>query len=201
MTSAMRPYSPSRHTLQLTPHDAWATQFWSDLTPLKEQVVHHRFFEAIATTSIGIEGLRHALMSFYPLVENFPKYMGLNLRKTYALTFPGHAEARHWLIKNLRVEQNHADWWCDWAEGFGCTRETLSHATPSPAVDAINYYLWYINTYGTLVEGIAATNIAVEWATGEWTINVIDQVESVWENRASVCHPTNHGVAECSCQV
>lgn len=181
MTSKIR----SRQSkIELTPQTEWpkwAQKFWNDLVPLKDRVANHCCFGELAEGKLSLERLSRGLVGFYPLVENFPKFMSLNLLKTTGESAPGHYEAKHWLTENIKVEQNHADWWCDWAEGFGCTREELAHARPSPLMDAINHYLWHINTYGSLVEGIGATNVAVEWATGEWTRYVIEGVRKYAE--------------------
>lgn len=167
--------------IKITPHPEWAQNFWDNLVPLKDKVSKHQFFKEIEAGTLEVEVGQKALIDFYPLVENFPKYMALNLAKTKR-GLPGNLEAKHWLIQNIKVEQNHADWWHFWARGFNVSDKQLVEAVPSPAMDAINNYLWHINTYGTLAEGIAASNLAVEWATGEWTINVIEGVKSYSKN-------------------
>ena len=163
--------------IKITPHPQWAQDFWDSLVPLKDQVAKHNYFKQVASGSLPLELGRKGLIYFYPLVENFPKYMALNLAKVKR-GVPGNLEAKYWLIQNIKVEQNHADWWHFWANGFGVTDEELTNAKPSPLMDAINHYLWNINTYGSLAEGLAATNLAVEWATGEWTVNVVEGVKS-----------------------
>lgn len=167
----------SLQKIEITTHPDWAQKFWDNLVPIKDKVVHHPYFKDIQTGKLPIELGQKGLIDFYPLVENFPKYMALNLAKTKR-GIPGHTEAKYWLIQNLKVEQNHADWWHSWANGFNVTDEQLINAKPGAVMDAINNYLWNINTYGSLAEGIAASNLAVEWATGEWTINILDGVRS-----------------------
>jgi pyrroloquinoline quinone (PQQ) biosynthesis protein C len=163
---------------QDTPAPEWAQKFWYDLVPLKDLIVHHPYFKEMEAGILSLERCRRGLINFYPLVENFPKYMALSLAKTTSRSSLGHLEARNWLIDNIYVEQRHADWWRDWAQGFGCTQEELDHANPSPAMDAINHYLWHINNQGALVDSLGATNVAVEWATGEWAKRVLPGVQS-----------------------
>ncbi|MBI3309237.1 MAG: iron-containing redox enzyme family protein [Candidatus Melainabacteria bacterium] len=167
--------------ITITPHPEWAQNFWDNLVPLKDKVSKHPFFKEVEAGTLPLELGQKALIDFYPLVENFPKYMALNLAKTKR-ELPGHKEAKFWLIQNIKVEQNHADWWHFWSRGFNVTDEQLIHAKPSPYMDAINNFLWNINTNSSLAEGLAATNLAVEWATGEWTINVIEGVKSYSKN-------------------
>lgn len=164
--------------INITPNSKWAQKFWDTLTPLKDQVVEHRYFKDIQSGKLPMDLCHKGLIDFYPLVENFPKFMALNLAKTKMGDTPGNQEARYWLIQNIKVEQNHDDWWVGWAEGFGVTREQLHTAKPSPQMDAINHYLWYVNTYGSLAEGMAATNLAIEWSTGEWTMSIVEGVKS-----------------------
>jgi pyrroloquinoline quinone (PQQ) biosynthesis protein C len=182
----MQKVSRAKQKLEITTHPEWAQRFWDSLVPLKDRVAHHRYFQEMAAGKLAIERFRRGLIDFYPLVESFPRYMALNLVKTRPGVFPGHEETKNWLIENIKVEQKHADWWCDWAHGFGCPRDELQRARPSPLMDAINHYLWHVNTHGTLVEGIGATNLAIEWATGEWTASVV----------AGIRLYADHGLAE-----
>lgn len=163
--------------LEITENTGWAKEFWNKLIPLKDKVVSHPLFKDVSEGKLPIAKCKRALIDFYPLVENFPKYMALNLSKTKRNT-PGHLEAKYWLIQNIKVEQNHADWWHSWAEGFGVSDEQLALAEPSPMMDSINNFLWSVNMNYSLPEGIAATNLAIEWATGEWTINILEGIKS-----------------------
>jgi pyrroloquinoline quinone (PQQ) biosynthesis protein C len=166
-----------RYRLEITPHPPWAQAFWDELLPLKDRVVNHPFFLKISTGELPIEQCRRGLVHFYRVVENFPKYMALNLAKTTPKLRPGHAEAKAWLIHNIYVERSHADLWREWAEGFGCTGEQLDRAVPSPVMDALHNYLWRIGTHGSLAEGIGATNLAVEWPTGEWAPHLLEAAQ------------------------
>jgi pyrroloquinoline quinone (PQQ) biosynthesis protein C len=159
--------------LKIAPRLEWESHFWDDLVPLKDRVVDHAFFREMEAGRLSLGQCRKGLTHFYRLVENFPKYMALNLAKTTPRIRPGHAEAKDWLIANIYVERRHAELWRNWALGFGCTDDDLDRAEPGPVMDAINNYLWTVNTYGTLAEGLAATNLAIEWPTGEWTKRVL----------------------------
>ncbi|EKF74873.1 coenzyme pqq synthesis protein C [Alcanivorax hongdengensis A-11-3] len=170
-----------KKALELTEHSPWAQQFWDDLVPLKNQVVEHPVFVEMAEGSLSQPRFRCALLNFYPLVENFPKYMALNLAKTRPGRQPGHEEAKNWLIENIKIEQRHAYWYQDWAMGFDISLEELNHVSPPAAMDAVNNYLWSMGHQASLEEGIAATNLAIEWATGEWSQSVVKGMESYQE--------------------
>jgi len=174
---SLKPHkNPNR--IEITPHPEWAQKFWDELVQYKQRVVEHSYFQELEQGQLSLERARRGLVDFYPLVENFPKYMALNLAKTQARYDDSHRLAKHWLLQNMKVEQKHAEWWCDWAECLNLSREELDRSEPSPLMDAINHYLWHVNTYGSLAEGLAATNLAVEWATGEWTVRILKGVRS-----------------------
>jgi pyrroloquinoline quinone (PQQ) biosynthesis protein C len=159
--------------IAITPHPAWAQRFWEELLPLKDAIAHHALFTGMAAGELPLASFRHALLNFYPLVGNFPHYMALSLARAHQVDAPGVLDARDWLINNIRIEQRHLYWYRDWAGGFGVGAAELDAVIPPAAMDAINHYLWHINQRATLAEGIAATNLAIEWATGDWTRSVV----------------------------
>ena len=108
-----------KEALTLTEHAPWAQRFWDALVPLKERVARHPLFVEMGDGSLSLGRFRDALLHFYPLVEHFPKYMGLALAKTRPGLYPGHEETKNWLIGNIKIEQRHAYWYQDWAAGFG----------------------------------------------------------------------------------
>lgn len=158
--------------LTLTPHPAWAQRFWDDLVPLKDRVSRHPVFMGMADGSLSTETYRYTLTNFYPLVENFPKFMGLTLARCRP-GLAGHEQARQWLMGNMRVEERHAAWFRDWVGGFGVSRAELDGVRPPAAMDAVNYYLWHMCANASLAEAIGACNLAIEWATGEWCQSVV----------------------------
>ncbi|MDF1780610.1 MAG: iron-containing redox enzyme family protein [Alcanivoracaceae bacterium] len=167
--------------LELSEHTDWAQDFWDSLVPFKDKVVAHPVFSEMASGQLSSERWRRALLNFYPLVENFPKYMALNLAKVRR-GVPGHEEAKLWLIDNIKVEQRHAYWYQDWAAGFGIELSELDSVQPSAGMDAVNNYLWQVGSFGSLEEGIAATNLAIEWATGEWSQQVVKGMQAYAES-------------------
>lgn len=164
--------------IERSPHPEWAQKFWDDLIPLKDRIAQHPLFKEMAAGELSLPRFRHALLNFYPLVGNFPHYMGLTLAKAYQTNVPGVLDARDWLINNIKIEQRHLYWYRDWAMGFGIEADALDTVLPPAAMDAINHYLWHVNQRGSLAEGIAATNLAIEWATGDWTMSVVSGMKA-----------------------
>ncbi|MDF2446342.1 MAG: pyrroloquinoline quinone biosynthesis protein [Moraxellaceae bacterium] len=157
----------------ITPHPAWAQRFWNDLAPVKDRIATHALFREMADGELSLARFRHALLNFYPLVGNFPHYMALTLARTQEVSRPGMLATRDWLINNIRIEQRHLYWYRDWAMGFGISPAALDAVTPPPAMDAVNHFLWHVNQRGSIAESLAATNLAIEWATGDWTQSVV----------------------------
>lgn len=158
--------------LEIVPLEGWAKHFWDALLPAKNRVSRHPFFVQFAAGELELDCVRHALKNFYPLVAHFPSYMALNLAKATGFHLPGVTETRNWLIQNLKVEERHLFWYRDWAAGFGLDAHELDTNLPPAAMNAVNHFLWNVNGRLSLAEGLAATNLAIEWATGEWTVQV-----------------------------
>ncbi|MFN3715043.1 MAG: TenA family transcriptional regulator [Alcanivoracaceae bacterium] len=173
-------------TLTLTEHPPWAQTFWDSLEPFKGKVANHPFFNEMAAGTLHVDCFRHALLNFYPLVANFPHYMGLTLSRAVDMRLPGMLEARDWLIGNIRIEQRHLYWYRDWAKGFGITDADLDNVRPPPAMDAVNHYLWHMSQHAPVAEAIAATNLAIEWATGEWSRKVVHGMREYAKSGAAV---------------
>lgn len=164
--------------LQITPHTDWSQKFWDELTPIKDQVSQHPLFLDMASGKLTLECFKATLLYFYPLVAHFPSYMAMSLAKATNFAEQGITEARNWLIQNIKIEERHLDWYRDWAVGFGLTVDELDRVRPPVAINAVNHYLWDINYRGSLAEGLAATNLAIEWATGDWTIQVYQGIQA-----------------------
>jgi pyrroloquinoline quinone (PQQ) biosynthesis protein C len=110
---------------------------------------------------------RNFFVRVWPVIEQFPQYMGRNLAK---LEFgrPGHDLARIFLTRNVRVEQSHANYWVEWAEASGVTREELLSGAEAAASAALSHWCWYVCDREPLAVAVAATNYAIEGITGEW---------------------------------
>ena len=77
------------------------------------------------------------MVGIWPVIERFPAYMALNLLKTQYGRTQGDNLARRWLVRNIRVEQNHAEYWLDWAEAAGISRDEVLHGLPPHGTGAL----------------------------------------------------------------
>lgn len=179
---AMTAMNQYEKKLEITAHSEWSQRFWDELLPAKERVSKHPLFLDMASGSLSLECFRSALLNFYPLVAHFPSYMAGTLAKATAFSLSGVTETRDWLIQNIKVEERHLTWYQDLAGGFGLTVDMLNNVRPPAAMNAVNHFLWDVNYRGSLAESIAATNLAIEWATGDWSIQVYKGVQSYTQN-------------------
>jgi pyrroloquinoline quinone (PQQ) biosynthesis protein C len=164
--------------IKISPHPDWLKELLDVIQPYQDRVAHHRFFEEFKNGRLTIKQCQGALINFYPLIESFPQYMALSLAKIPAGDSKVNRKARHWLISNINQERLHTRWWRQFAYGFSVDETVLDDEIyPPPEIDALNNYLWRICTHGSLVEGMSASNFAVEGATGEWTKNISHSFE------------------------
>jgi pyrroloquinoline quinone (PQQ) biosynthesis protein C len=103
------------------------------------------------------------------VIEQFPQYMALNLLKVQYGRARGHDEARRYLIRNIRVEQNHADHWLEWALASGVEADDLLYGEVPAETQALAHWCWHTCERDTLAAGMAATNYAIEGVTGDWS--------------------------------
>lgn len=117
---------------------------------------------------------RRVLSQFFLIVESFPKYMALSLVKTTYGQRAGDASIRRWLLQNLSVEAKHAEWYIDWVRAIGVEPDVLFGVQPLPEVRRLHEHLRDTCARGSLAEGIAASNWAIEGITGVWTQQVVE---------------------------
>ena len=168
--------------ISITEHPVWVKEFLNEIEPYESRILDGDCFRKMSNGELPLETFRHIMLDFYPLIENFPKYMALILSRIPMENNEKCNMARHWLIQNLNIERKHADWYRNWIWGFGVPREaTDNEVFPCPEVDAVNNFLWKLCTYGTIPEAIAGLNFAIEGPTGKWSERVYENIRE-YEN-------------------
>src|SRR5438132_7321977 len=148
--------------IRITPHPPWVLDLLQSIDPYEDRIVNSKIFNDMAVGRLSITRFRGGLLNFYPLIENFPKYMALNLAKVPPGDAPWNKKMRSWLISNLNQERVHTGWWKQWACGFGISPNVFEIEISPPAeMDTINNYLWSVCSAGSLPEGISAAHLAV----------------------------------------
>jgi pyrroloquinoline quinone (PQQ) biosynthesis protein C len=172
-TVAARIERPGKHPLPATPHPGWLTGMLARLGAVWEDACWPRLFASTARGELPpLSTWRRATGELFPIVESFPKYMGISLSKTTYGARPGDVRVRRWLLQNLAVEARHAELYIDWMEGIGVDVAGAIHAPQSPEVAALHDHLVRCVCEGSMAEGIVATNWAIEGVTGVWTRGV-----------------------------
>ena len=161
------PWTRAGELQDLATYPLWVREIVADVQGLKAGVADHRLFRQMRDAILPPHAAASFLIRVWPVIEQFPQYMGRNLAK---LQFgrPGHDLARIFLTRNVRIEQNHADYWIAWAEANGTPYEALRRGSAAAPSAALAHWCWYICDRGSLAEAVAATNYAIEGATGEW---------------------------------
>lgn len=158
--------------MELSSYPQWLQDAISGCSDARHAVVAHEIFRQMRAGALPTTAMRRFLASFWPVIEQFPQYMAMNLLKVQYSLGSGHAMARKYLIRNIRVEQNHAEYWIDWARGHGMSREDLLFGWRSGSADALSHWCWHTCERDLLPVAMAATNYAIEGATGEWAAYV-----------------------------
>lgn len=158
----------------LTSYPQWAQDMVADCQATKQKVLDHELWAMMRDTTLDQVSTANFMIGIWPFIERFPGYMALNLLKTRYGRSPGDNLARRWLVRNIRVEQNHAQYWLNWAEGSGVPTEDVLHGRAPHGTQVLADWCEEVSANGTLAAGIAATNYAIEGVTGEWTQPIYD---------------------------
>lgn len=162
---------------EISSYPQWAQDMAGDCDRVKRTVVDHELWNLMSTNALGDDGTANFMIGIWPVIERFPGYMAQSLLKTRYGRSEGDNLARRWLVRNIRIEQNHAEYWLDWADGAGVTRERLLNESAPHGTQVLANWCEEISNRGSLAAGIAATNYAVEGATGEWSQILYDSTE------------------------
>ena len=153
----------------LTSYPQWAQDVVADCAVAKQTVVGHEMWQLMREVRLDQSSTANFLVGIWPVIERFPAYMALSLLKTRFGRSAGDDMARRWLVRNIRVEQNHAEYWLKWAEGEGVARDDVLNGHAPLGTGTLASWCEEICTNGSLAASIAASNYAVEGATGEWS--------------------------------
>jgi len=149
-------------------YPVWVQRVVRETAPHKNRVVGHELFQLMRDAKLPLAAMRRFLVGVWPTIEQFPRFMGMNLKKIGYGDSVGEDMARRYLIQNIRVEQKHAEHWAAWAGAAGLTLHDLRTGTEVEGLQALAHWCWYVSDQASLAVAIAATNYAVEGATGEW---------------------------------
>ena len=170
-------FSRNGPLMEASSYPVWAQQLIQDCSSAKAKVVEHELYQRMRDGQLSPKIMRQYLIGGWPVVEQFAVYMANNLAKTRFARHPGEDMARRWLMRNIRVELNHADYWIHWSEAHGVSLDDLKAQRVSPHLHALSHWCWHTSSADSLIVAIAATNYAIEGATGEWSAVVCSSGE------------------------
>lgn len=156
----------------LRSYPTWAQELIESCEPAKREVLDHPIWAMMREGTLAEEPMRRFILSAWQVIEQFPQYMAMNLLKARYGRSRGENMARRWLVRNIRVEQNHADYWLDWSDAIGIPRAQVLSDKVDPEAGILSHWCWHVSASDTLAAGMLATNFAVEGITGEWALLV-----------------------------
>ena len=154
---------------EITSYPLWLQRVVADTHRDKMRVVDHELFSLMRDAKLPVVAMRRFLQGVWPTIEQFPQFMSMNLKKVNHGASAGQDLARRYLMHNIRVEQKHAEYWVEWARSVDMTVDDLREGDDVEGLSALAHWCWYICDRASLAVAIAATNYAVEGATGEWS--------------------------------
>jgi pyrroloquinoline quinone (PQQ) biosynthesis protein C len=153
----------------ITSYPVWLQRVVRDTFADKMRVVDHELFSLMRDGQLPLPAMQRFLVGVWPTIEQFPRFMSMNLKKVSYGESAGEDMARRYLMHNIRVEQKHADHWVEWAKSAGVTLDDLKRGDGIEGLQALAHWCWYVCDRASLAVAVAATNYAVEGATGEWS--------------------------------
>jgi pyrroloquinoline quinone (PQQ) biosynthesis protein C len=150
-------------------YPVWLQRVVHETSPHKGRVVDHELFMLMREGKLPLPAMRRFLVGVWPTIEQFPRFMAMNLKKIGYGDSVGEDMARRYLIQNIRVEQKHSEHWAKWAEAAGLMLDDLRAGEDAEELEALAHWCWYVCDKASLAVAMAATNYAVEGATGEWS--------------------------------
>ncbi|MDN0084695.1 iron-containing redox enzyme family protein [Crenobacter sp. SG2305] len=154
--------------MDIASYPTWTRELVEACSDSKQHVVQHELFKAMRDASLDAAAARQFLIGVWPVIDQFPQYMAINLLKIRYGEHPGQEMARRYLVRNIRVEQNHADHWLAWAKASGISRAELIEGKVPVGIVSLSHWCWHTCERESLAVAMAATNYAIEGATGEW---------------------------------
>jgi len=162
-----KPFELHGPLTEVNSYPQWTQDMIGECDRVKQTLVDHELWEAMQGSASDADCSTNFLVGTWPVIERFPAYMAQSLLKTRYGRSEGDNLARRWLVRNIRVEQNHAEYWLHWADGAGIPRERILNGSLPAGTQVLANWCDEISNQGSLAASIAAVNYAVEGATGE----------------------------------
>ena len=161
--------------MDVTSYPEWTQEMVYHCDRYKSLVVDHELFTCMKEARLDHATHKAFLSGGWPVIEQFPQYMAMNLLKIRYGQHPGQDMARRYLIRNIRVEQNHADHWYNWATASGVDIPAMLSGHQALETLSLSQWCWQVCDRESLAVAMAATNYAIEGATGEWSARVCSE--------------------------
>ena len=139
-------------------YPVWLQRVVHETNVQKQRVVEHDVFALMREAKLPLAVMRRFMTGIWPTIEQFPRFMAMNLKKIGYGESAGEDMARRYLIQNIRVEQKHAEHWATWAASAGLTLSDLRNPDDAQELEALAHWCWYVCDHSSLAVAMAATN-------------------------------------------
>jgi pyrroloquinoline quinone (PQQ) biosynthesis protein C len=154
--------------MDIAGYPAWIQRVIEECNASKQRVARHELYRRIKENQLSQPAMRNFLVGVWPVIWQFPQYMAMSLCRVEQ-GLRGHEEARAYLIKNIRIENKHAQLWAHWSEAHRVSMDDLLYGERPAAAEALSHWCWHTCERAPLAVTMAATNYAIEGVTGEWS--------------------------------
>ena len=154
--------------MDIRSYPAWLQRVVEECRASKQRVARHELYRQIKDNQLSGAAMRNFLVGVWPVIWQFPQYMAMSLCRVEQ-GVRGHEEARSYLIKNIRVENKHAELWAHWSQAHSVSMNDLLYGERPAAAEALSHWCWHTCERAPLAVAMAATNYAIEGVTGEWS--------------------------------
>ena len=117
-------------------YPVWLQRVVRETSLRKRRVVEHELFVLMRDAKLPLAAMQRFLVGVWPTIEQFPRFMSMNLKKAGYGEGAGVDMARRYLIHNIRVEQKHADHWVEWSRSAGLDLEDLKEGSDVEGLQA-----------------------------------------------------------------
>jgi pyrroloquinoline quinone (PQQ) biosynthesis protein C len=143
-------------SIQVTANPPWVAEMDKTLEPLRQAILDLAVVVDASENRLDEERMQDFLVAFYPIIRDFPQWLGLLLARSPA-------SGRAFFEDNIRVERRHDAMWRAMGDGFGVPKDRFRGAEPMlPPVQAFHAYLTDQCTAAPFARAVSATNYAVE---------------------------------------
>ena len=133
----------------------------------QQRVVSHELFHMMRETTLTLPSMHNFLAGVWPVIE-VPAIHGAQPAESSLRSHPGPGHGAQVSDPQYPYRAKPRGLLIAWAAASGVSQEDLLYGSVPLATHALSHWCWHTCERDGLAAGMAATNYAIEGATGEW---------------------------------